>query len=321
MEVNRMGLFNNKGIWGAKKTTPKEKNSFKAEEPVKVEKGKNIKGKQQPKAAETKATKKVVTEPAESYSSVDPDLQFQVMYGLVNQDGTLPGTKPKENSGVPATTEVQPTTGTTSVTNTTTVKGIVSGPAPTPVGVTGKVAGTFFPKTVYKRLVNKKLTIILLENTATVAKQKDKVLQIVENFVRSDFICIINYGSEVNVSEIIDLNNKIKDLKIMHDESAAEESCLYDALVELEKVVSSKYLITEETAHERICTDSIDIIGIGTCRDNCSKVSKDEAIDKFYLMSLKSRVVTKYYCLTDEFFIGAAEIGFHSIGAISKAYQ
>lgn len=318
-----MGLFNNKGIWGAKKETSKEKTTTaKPKEPAKVEKGKDIKGKQPPKVAETKVTKKVVTEPAESYSSIDPDLQFQVMYGLVNPDGTLPGTKIKENSGVPATTtEGQPTAGTTSVTGATTVKGIVSGPSPTPVGVTGKVASTLFPKTVYKRLVNKKLTIILLENTATVAKQKDKVLQIVENFVRSDLICIINYGSEVNVSEIIDVSNKIKDLKIMYDESAAEASCLYDALVELEKVVSSKYLVTEENAHRRICTDSIDVIGIGTCRDNCSKVSKDEAIDKFYLMSLKSKLVTKYYCLTDEFFMGAAEIGFHSIGAISKAYQ
>lgn len=313
-----MGLFNNKGIWGAKKTTPKEKTSVKPEEPAKVEKGKNIKGKQQPKVAETKVAevkkKEAVEEPIESYSSIDPDLQFQAMYGLVNPDGTLPGATPKANPEVPVTTEGQPTAGTTPVNVTT------SGSVTTPGGTTGKIASTFFPKTVYKRLVNKKLTIILVENTATVAMQKDKVLQIVENFVRSDLICIINYGSKVSTSEILDVHNG-KDLTIMYDESAGEEACLYDALIELEKIVSSQYLITKETEHERVSIENIDIIGIGTCRDNCSTTPKDDAIDKFYLMSLKSRVVTKYYCLTDEFFMGAAEIGFHSIGAISKAYQ
>lgn len=311
-----MALFNNKGKWGAKKATPTSKTSDKKQEATKVDKVKPVNGKQ-PKAPETKVTevkKKNVTQPVESYSSIDPDLQFQVMYGLVNPDGSLPGTTPKVDSVAPATTGTQPAATTTPVTVAT------SGPVTTPVGTVGTIKNAFFPKTVYKRLVNKKLTIILLENTATVAKQKDKVLQIVNNFVRSDLICIINYGSSVNASEVLDVHNG-KDLTIMYDESAGEEACLYDALIELEKIVSSQYLITKETEHERISIESIDIIGIGTCRDNCSTTPKDEAINKFYLMSLKSKVVTKYYCLTDEFFIGAAEIGFHSIGAISQAYQ
>ena len=312
-----MTLFNNKGKWGAKKAAPTPKTSDKKQWATKVDKVKPVKGKQ-PKAPETKVTeakKKNVVEPIESYSSIDPDLQFQVMYGLVNQDGSLPGTPTKTDSVAPATTGTQPTAEPAPVTVTT------SAPVTTSVvGAASAIKGTFFPKTVFKRLVNKKLTIILLENTATVAKQKDKVLQIVDNFVRSDLICIINYGSSVNASEIIGVHNG-KDLKIMYDESAGEEACLFDALMELEKIVSSKYLTTEETEHERICVDSIDVIGIGTCRDNCSTTAKADAIDKFYLMSLKSKLVTKYYCLTDEFFMAAAEIGFHSIGAISKTYQ
>lgn len=311
-----MGLFNNKNLWGARKTTPKEKSSGKPEEVTKVDKTKHSKG-VQPKKSEAKVTetkKSEVVEPVESYSSLDPDLQFQVMYGLVNPDGSLPGTTPKVDTGVPATTEAQPSAKTTPAAVSS------SGAVTTPVGGANSFASTFFPKVVYKRLINKKLTIILLENTATVAKQKDKVLQIIENFVRSDLICIINYGNTVNASEIIDVKNG-KDLTIMYDEGVGEEACLFDALVELEKIVSSKYLITEETEHERICVDSIDVIGIGTCTDNCSTTQKADAIDKFYLMSLKSKVITKYYCLTDEFFMGAAEIGFRSIGAISKTYQ
>lgn len=315
-----MALFNNKGKWGAKKTAPKAKESDKVEEVTKVDKAKSVKGKQPTKVAETKVTEvkknDVVSEPVESYSSINPDLQFQIMYGLMNPDGSLPGTTPKVDSAAPTTAGTQPATTTTPVTTVTT-----SGPVTTPVvGAASAIKGTFFPKTVFKRLVNKKLTIILLENTATVAKQKDKVLQIVDNFVRSDLICIINYGSSVNASKVIDVHNG-KDLKIMYEESAGEEACLFDALMELEKIVSSKYLVTEETEHERVCVDSIDVIGIGTCRDNCSTTAKADAIDKFYLMSLKSKLVTKYYCLTDEFFMGAAEIGFRSIGAISKTYQ
>ncbi len=310
-----MALFNNKGKWGAKKTTPTPKTSDKKQEATKIDKTKPVKGKEL-KTPETKVTevKKNVVEPTQSYSSIDPDLQFQVMYGLVNQDGSLPGTTPKTDPVAPATTGDQPQVATTPVTVTK------SGSTTSPVGTVGTIKSTFFPKTVYKRLVNKKLTIILLENTSIVAKHKDKVLQIVDNFVRSDMICIINYGSSVNASEIIDVHNG-KDLTIMYDESAGVESCLFDALIELEKIVSSKYLVTEETEHERVSINSIDVIGIGTCTDNCSTTPKDEAMDKFYLMSLKSKVVTKYYCLTDEFFMAAAEIGFRSIGAISKTYQ
>ena len=96
---------------------------------------------------------------------------------------------------------------------------------------------------------------------------------------------------------------------------------MFDALVELEFLVSNSYMKLEEKENEDILIDNIEVIGIGTCTDNCSKVSKEVAIDCFCKVARKPGITTKYFCLTDETFTQAAEIGFHSIGAIFKNYQ
>lgn len=301
-----MGIFNNSksktSKWATKKTAPKAETTGRV---IKADKVKPVSEEvvRKPVSKTTPVTpeQQKISQPV---GAPDPDTQFQIMYGLLKPDGSLPG------SATPETAPATPTEGTQAADGK---------PIPL-VGGVNTFTKSFLPKTVYKRLVNKKLTIILVENTATVAGQKDKVLQIVENFVRSDLLCIINYGATVNASEILDVSNR-KDLTIMYDESAGEESHLYDALIELEKIVSDKYLKTEEKETERVSIDSVDVIGIGTCRDTGSTASKEDALDKFHLLSLKSKVVTKYYCLTDAYFIGAAEIGFHSIGAISNTYQ
>ncbi len=298
---------NKTSIWGSKKVAHKEETSDKVEKEPETDKSKTVKKQETKKYPEVKTSDKKIS--ATAGRALDPDIEFQLMYGILNPDRSIPSTShEKVSEGTPiGTQQALPPVG-----SQQTIAPIGGSPV--------IIQRPFIPRTVYKRLVNKKLTVILVENTATVAKQKDKVLQIVENFVRSDLLCIINYGSTVNTSDIIGVAN-IKDITIMYEESAGEDTCLFDALAELEKLVSAKHMVTEEKETERVCIDSIDVIGIGTCTDNCSSTSKEDAINKFYLMSLKPKVVTKYYCLTDEYFIGAAEIGFHSIGAISKAYQ
>lgn len=313
-----MGIFNNSkskaSKWATKKAAPKAETTGRV---IKTDKVKPVSEEvvRKPVSKTTPVTpeQQKVSNPI---GAPDPDTQFQIMYGLLKPDGSIPG------STTPETAPVTPAAEGTRTVDVTPAKGTssVDGTQIPLVGGVNTFTKSFLPKTVYKRLVNKKLTIILVENTATVAGQKDKVLQIVENFVRSDLLCIINYGATVNASEILDVSNR-KDLTIMYDEGAGEESHLYDALIELEKIVSDKYLKTEEKETERVSIDSVDVIGIGTCRDTGSTASKEDALDKFHLLSLKSKVVTKYYCLTDAYFIGAAEIGFHSIGAISNAYQ
>lgn len=228
---------------------------------------------------------------------IDPELEFQMMYGYAD----LADEVPKKNENVTADSTVP-------------VKRIA--PAGTGTGATK----TFFPKTVYKKLVNKKLNIVLIESTALVSKEKEKVMQIVNRFLNSDLLCVINYGETVGLSEILEVKEPDK-MNISFAETEQEKTCLYDALVEIEKLVSSKYLVTEEKERERVSINQIEIIGIGTCRDNCSTATKENALEAFFKICLKSNIATKYYCLTDEYVMNAAEIGFHSIGSISIAYQ
>ena len=179
----------------------------------------------------------------------------------------------------------------------------------------------FYSKYIYKRLVIKKLTILLLENTLEVNAEKENLMKIVKMFSESGLLVIINYGKCVNVSETFDVSTSNGDINFSYIEAKGNETCLYDALVELKNVISDKYMKVEETEKEKIKVGNIEIIGVGTCKDNCSKVSKEIGINCFYNVINKPDVVTKYYCLTDETFINAAEVGFRAIGAISRNYQ
>lgn len=176
----------------------------------------------------------------------------------------------------------------------------------------------FAPKTVYKRLVDKKLTIILLENTTEVAKINDMLKKIIQSSVTSGLICIISYGDCVNKSEIL---SDFNDVDFSYNEHPSNKTCLFDALVELESLVSENYMNITEKEKERIRINNIEVIGIGTCKDNCSKAEKKEGIDCFNKVVIRPQVTTKYFCITEESFMNAAEIGFHSIGAIFRNYQ
>lgn len=185
--------------------------------------------------------------------------------------------------------------------------------------------GSFFNKAkktsfVYKKLVEKKLSIILIEDTTLVSQEKTKLVQIIKGLVTEGKACIITYGEDVKQSEVFDVlpNGGIP---FPVNEKIGDTACLYDALIEIEKLVSDKHNKTEETDTQRIMISDIEIIGIGTCKDNGSKVSKDEALDAFYKVASKHRVMTKYFCLTEESFMDAAEVGFRSIGAIFRNYQ
>lgn len=176
-------------------------------------------------------------------------------------------------------------------------------------------------KYAYKWLVSKKLTILLLETTAEVAVEKENIIKIFKSLVTSGMLVVINYGSHVTVSETFDVSNFNNNTDFSYYEVTGNEACLYDALVELENVVSKMYMRMEETDKEKILIKNIEIIGIGTCKDNHSKVSKEMGIDSFTTATSKPDIATKYFCITDANFIDAAEIGFRSIGAISKKYQ
>ena len=173
-------------------------------------------------------------------------------------------------------------------------------------------------KTVFSKIPEeKKITIILVENTDKVVKEKETLIKLVKSVASKGLVSIINYGADVRQSKFIDISTS-NDISFLYEDDIDDTACLYDALVYLQSMVSKEHLHFEEDENIRI--SKIEIIGIGTCKDGCSRVSKEVAIDCFVKVNSTPKVTTKYFCLTEESFINAAEIGFHSIGSISRNY-
>lgn len=175
------------------------------------------------------------------------------------------------------------------------------------------------PMLVYRPTVNIKLIILLIENTQELIEQKERIQKIVTDFLSEGTVIILNYGKAINISELKqeeDLENN----KIFTEEVNKENTLFYDSLVEVEKIVREKYLHVEETEKLKIKINEIKIIGFGTCKDIGSETTKREAIKKFYEAVKYAKIATEYYCITEDFFVEVAEIGFHSIKSISMEF-
>lgn len=186
-------------------------------------------------------------------------------------------------------------------------------------GIKSKVNKPF----VYKPLKKEELTILLIENTTQVANQREDVAKIIQKQVPKGLVTIINYGNTVKQSQIYEIG--ADEIVFLYEEGIGNNACFYDALKGLHSVFFKDCLTIHEKETERIAFENIKVIGIGTCTDNCSKTSKEDAIDYFYKvatykLSKENKVTTKYFCLTEKSFIDASEIGFHSIGAICREY-
>lgn len=182
----------------------------------------------------------------------------------------------------------------------------------------GQLKHLFQPRVVDKY---EKLTIVLIENTGEVARQKDNLEKIVKSLVTTGYVCIINYGSSVRESEMFEAKS-FDCSKLLCQEDIGDKACLFDALVALKSLVDKKYNIVKENQYTRIWVSGVDnIIGIGRCIDNCSTASRENGIEIFCEVAKSDNVVTKYFCLSEENFVEAATVGFHSIGAIARNYM
>lgn len=170
----------------------------------------------------------------------------------------------------------------------------------------------------YKPTIEKKLTILLIENTLEMAK-KVSTLNNVRGAIKDGLVCSIYYGGIVWQSAIVDVT-AIEDIPLFIKDELGEEACLYDALIHVASLVTQKYQSVEENNDNKVMINTIEIIGVGSCRDTTSSVQKDFAINCFTKVAQKPQVLSKYYCFKEKDFIEAAQIGFRSIGAISKNY-
>ena len=175
----------------------------------------------------------------------------------------------------------------------------------------GTYSRIFFP-----RVENKKLSIILLENTQSSAKVTSIISKIIHRLSPSDFVCVITYGSTVRVGRVKKVS-KFDDSELLDKDDLNDKACLYDALRTLNKVVKIAFEKTryDDFGINQYKINSIDIIGIGSGVDVDSKISREESLRCFDEILSKTGVETKYFCFSEEAFIEVASIGFRSIGA------
>ena len=174
----------------------------------------------------------------------------------------------------------------------------------------GSYSRVFFPK-----IENKKLSIILLENTQKSSEVKEIILKIIHR-LSSDLVCVITYGSTVRVGRVKKVS-KFDDSELLDKDDLNDKACLYDALRTLNKVVKIAFEKTryDDFGINQYKINSIDIIGIGSGVDVDSKISREESLRYFDEILSKTGVETKYFCFSEEAFIEGASIGFRSIGA------
>ena len=173
---------------------------------------------------------------------------------------------------------------------------------------------TYYP--VKPIVVDKKLTIILIEDTATVAKESEIAFKLLQNHLNPDVVKIIYYGKEFKETEI-SRRFDFEKVKFECTEESGNEICLYDTLKYVGYMIDECYMKEVGTEYRKERINQITIMGIGTCKDTCSGTSKEEAIESFCKAMKKSGAMTKYFCLTEDSFLEAAEIGFRSIGSIA----
>lgn len=169
--------------------------------------------------------------------------------------------------------------------------------------------GTVIPTLQIPRLESKKVTIMLLENTPFMKQLK---IERIATNISSDpdqIVTIVRYGENI---ETINYNQGDS---IAFDGKESEKILFYDSLVEVSELV--KRLYTEQKMFRII---SVELICIGNCEDKKSKKSKETAIKELNEIIQKYDIKNKYYCLSENEYLEAAEIGFHLIGSITTPY-
>lgn len=169
--------------------------------------------------------------------------------------------------------------------------------------------GTVIPTLQIPRLESKKVTIMLLENTPFMKQLK---IERIATNISSDpdqLVTIVRYGENIETTTYNEKDN------IIFDDKEPEKILFYDSLVEVSELV--KRLYTEQKMFRIV---SVELICIGNCEDKESKKSKETAIKELNEIIQKYDIKNKYYCLSENEYLEAAEIGFHLIGSITTPY-
>lgn len=171
----------------------------------------------------------------------------------------------------------------------------------------------------FKKRIKKELVVLLLEDNKEVAKYNQSILKIYKTLTLNKLVYIIKYNKEIKYSRIL-IPDLLADESISCSSESINDSCLYDVLSKMKNIINF-YLNNDIEREKEIYTiDSIELIGVGTCTDNCSMSDQEKSIQDFNLAISNNKIKTKYFCLTEKNLINAAELGFHSIMAMERKY-
>lgn len=171
----------------------------------------------------------------------------------------------------------------------------------------------------YKPTVDKTLVVLLVEETSNLLRFSNSIYKILDNISIENYLCIIRYGIDVNVSDI-DIKSKFdkETLKIRFN-TKNDKRCLYDALSKLSSIVSENLGEIIETETTRYMINKVEVIGIGTCCDDLSDISK-EAVTLLFDQVLEKNVRTRYFCTDEMYMQNAAELGFRAVACFNKKF-
>lgn len=172
----------------------------------------------------------------------------------------------------------------------------------------------FVPK--FKKTIHSKLTIVLLEKTNA---DIDVLAEFLPKMIKNGDVVFILYGEKIDVTSV----GKASEINVKNffETGIPTTKCrLYDAINSIPSIINKYRFKFFENEKERIMYDSFEILGVGKCIENGSSATYEETMKSFLEVYKDPKVITKYFCITDEDVCNAAKIGFRSIGALSTEY-
>lgn len=161
----------------------------------------------------------------------------------------------------------------------------------------------------YKPLIHKTMVIVLLEESTSMNEYASRIARIINGAIKDNCYCIIRYGESSSTSKQTDVKS----------DSSNDKVCFFDAIGTLNEVIASHDRKITEDSINRFQIEHFEIIGIGTCSDNASTTTYEEAGTLFNEL-LSKKVKAKYFCTNENLMPKAAAMGFRSIGSLSKEY-
>lgn len=169
---------------------------------------------------------------------------------------------------------------------------------------------------VIKPVVNKKLTILLVEETSEMLPYATRLLnKNVEVVNKDDFLCIIRYSE--NVETVVKIKDKFNEVELKANvDTTNDKKSFYDALKKAYEIVMQYSIGTIEDSINRYRVCEFEIVGMGTASDNSSEITFEEAIKEFDKI-LNKGIKTRYFCIDDVYMKNAAAFGFRTIGSMT----